>query len=111
VIGLSKRAQISRKQRNLVNVKFNLLNWILDTSSIVLVLVSSEYFQIVYLLVISIGHPLLYMMGMEQNRKDTQNYFKSRIGVFQRPGTISINYMSLQLKPMADAIVMPADSY
>ena len=84
--GLSERVLMSRKRRNLVNVKFNLFNWILDTSCILLVLVSSEEFQIVYLLFISCGPPLLYFMGMEDNRKATKNYFHSRMRIFRTRG-------------------------
>ena len=86
VVGLSERARMSRKQRNLVNVKFNLLNWILDTVSLGLVMISGEDFQIVYLLVISCGHPLLYLLGIAVDRKDTENYSKSNIRIFKRQG-------------------------
>ena len=85
-LGLSKRAITSRKQTNLVNIKFNLFNWILDTSSVVLVLVSGDSFTIVYLLVISCGPPLLYFLGIQENRQNTRNFVQSRIRVFEKAG-------------------------
>ena len=87
-LGLSERARNSRKQRNLVNVKFNLLNWILDTVSLGLVMISGEDYQIIYLLVISCGHPHLYLMGIQEEREETKNYSKSKIRIFQRKGKL-----------------------
>ena len=85
-LGLSKRALQSRKQTNLVNIKCNLFYWILDTSSVVLVLVSGDSFAIVYLLVISCGPPLLYFLGIQENRQNTRNFFQSQVRVFEKEG-------------------------
>ena len=86
VSGLSERAKISRKQRNLVSVQFNLLNWMLDTVSLGLVMISGEDYQIVYLLVISCGNPLLYLLGIVVDRKNTEQYSKSNIRIFKSQG-------------------------
>ena len=88
VSGLSERAKISRKQRNLVSVKFNLLNWMLDTVSLGLVMISGEDYQIVYLLVISCGNPLFYILGIVVDRKNEENFSKSNIRIFKRQGQL-----------------------
>ena len=85
VCGLSERARNKRKIRNLITIKFNLFSWILDTASILLVIISSD-FDILYLLVTSCGPPILYFLGMEENRRNTRNYFMSCIKVFERNG-------------------------
>ena len=85
-VGLSQRASTSRKRRNLVAAKFNLFNWILETASILLVVVSSRDFQMLYIFCISCGPPLLYFFGMEENRRAAEDYIKSNIRVFNKVG-------------------------
>ena len=85
VSGLTERARNLRKIRNLVNFKFNMFAWILDTASILLVIASSE-FQILYLLVTSCGPPILYFLGMEENRRVTRNFFISCKRLFKING-------------------------
>ena len=85
VCGLSERNRNKRRTRNLVTIKFNLLSWILDTTSILLVIIS-KHFNILYLLVNSCGPPVIYFLGMEENRIITINYFISCMRVFKRNG-------------------------
>ena len=75
---------MSRKQRNLVSIKFNLFTWILETTSILLVVVSAQDFKMLYIFCISCGPPLLYFMGIEDNRRAAQEYIKSNIRVFNK---------------------------
>ena len=90
-LGLSEEAMTSRKKRNLVSVKFNFLNWLLETYSIFLVSISIN-FDFLYIFFISCGPPLLYFMGIEENRKAAQEYFKSNIQVFKKNNQIAANF-------------------
>ena len=75
-----------------MSVKFNLLNWILDTVSLGLVMISGEDYQIVYLLVISCGHPLLYLLGIVADRKNEEEFSKSTIRIFKRQGQGQLDF-------------------
>ena len=69
-----------RKNRNLVTMKFNMINWVLETFSTILVLKEvNRIFYILYLFVNSTGTPLVYYLGIEENRKPAQEYFRSNI--------------------------------
>ena len=58
--GLSITARKTRRTRNLVSMKFNIMNWLLETVSTVLVLIGeNRFFTILYLLVNSCGTPLV----------------------------------------------------
>ena len=84
-VGLSERASNSRKRRNLVNLKFNLFTWILETASVLVVIVDrGDNFKIFYILCVSCGPPLLYFMGIEENRRAAKEYIKSNIRVFNK---------------------------
>ena len=37
-----------------------------------------------YVLVISCGTPLIYLVGIEENRRKTQEYFKSNMRIFTK---------------------------
>ena len=65
-------------------MKYNLLNWILDTVSLGLVMISSKDYQIFYLLGISCGNPILYLLGIRDDRKNSAEYSKSNIRIFRR---------------------------
>ena len=83
VPGLSSNARQIRKHRNIVTMKFNMFNWILETLINILILSSSDrIFTILYILVMSCGTPLVYFMGIEENRKQAKEHFKSNIRVF-----------------------------
>ena len=83
-IGLSEAARLSRKQRNLVTIKCNLFNWILETTSILFVIVSPKN-NFLYIFCMNCGPPILYFMGVAENRQASGEYFKSRIRVFNKP--------------------------
>ena len=62
VIGLSTAAKIARKRRNLVTMRFNMINWLLETVSLILVIIKdNEFLTIFYLLVNSCGTPLVIL--------------------------------------------------
>ena len=82
-LGLSKASLKRRKHRNVVSFKFNLFTWIWETCSISIAALGPEY-QLFYLLSISCGPPLLYFIGIEENRRAAAAYIKSNIRVFKR---------------------------
>ena len=60
---------MKRKNRNLVSMKFNIINWLLDLAVTVLVVFNKHKFVTgLYIFVISCGTPLVYFMGIEENR-------------------------------------------
>ena len=82
-LGLTDVARISRKQRNLVNIKYNLFQWILETTSILFVVISPKN-NFIYLFCMNCGPPILYFLGIAENRKATEEYLKSKIIVFDK---------------------------
>ena len=44
IAGLSENARSKRKQRNVVTMKFNMINYLLETLSLILLLTVDDYF-------------------------------------------------------------------
>ena len=68
-------------------MKCNFFTWVLETSSILVVIVSSKPHAtttILYILCVSCGPPLLYFMGIEENRRAAEEYIKANIRVFHK---------------------------
>ena len=85
VSGISENARKKRKNRNLVTMKFNLLNWLLEIISTLMVLIDiNRFFTLLYVVVGSCGTPLVYFIGIEENRKCVQEYFKLSIRISKR---------------------------
>ena len=83
--GLSVSARNARWTRNLVSMRFNMINWLLETVSTSLVLVGeNKFFTILYLLVNSCGTPLVYYLGIEDNRREAREHFQSHVRIFKR---------------------------
>ena len=84
ITGLSTQAKMTRKKRNLVSTKFNMFNCLLEGGAGLIVFMVKEkiLFNILYLLVTSCGTPLVYYLGMEENRRKAREYFQSRIRIF-----------------------------
>ena len=83
--GLSISARNARRTRNLVSMRFNMINWLLETVSTSLVLVGeNRFFTILYLLVNSCGTPLVYYLGIEDNRREAREHFQSHVRIFKR---------------------------
>ena len=82
-VGLSKAAVMLRKRRNLVTMKFNLFTWIWETSSMLIVGLNNDL-RTLYSLSISCGPPLLYFIGIEENRRITEEFFKANIRIFRK---------------------------
>ena len=69
VPGLSYNAKKNRRNRNLVSMKFNLVNWMFESLSTLLVFVNINRFSgLFYVLVMSCGTPIIYLIGIEENR-------------------------------------------
>ena len=81
VAGISSSSRKQRRNRNLVTMKFNLVNWILETCTTILVAIVPpyRYFTLLYILVNSCGTPLVYFLGIEENRTMAKEYLKANI--------------------------------
>ena len=92
VNGLSSSEKTRRKRRNLVSMQFNMFNWLLETVSLILVhFSSSPFITIVYLLVTSCGTPLVYYLGIEENRQKAKEYFQSRMRILKKEEAAHVN--------------------
>ena len=77
VVGLSDNAKKRRKHRNVVTMKFNLINYLVETLSGILFLVVKNFFvDLLYLLLNCCGTPLVYYLGIEENRKQAEQYIR-----------------------------------
>ena len=77
VVGLSDNAKKRRKHRNVVTMKFNLINYLVETLSGILFLVVKNFFvDLLYLLLNCCGTPLVYYLGIEENRKQAEMYIR-----------------------------------
>ena len=80
--GLSTAAKTKRKRRNLVTTRFN---WILETVGLIpVIFLEKQIFTILYLLVTSCGTPLVYYLGIEDNRQKAKEYFQSRMRILKK---------------------------
>ena len=96
--GLSHVSLKRRRNQNLVTMKFNMINWALETlTTLTLFLVSSTSppTLILYVTVMSCGTPIVYFMGIEENRQRAQDYFRSNMRIFVRSSRISPSQQSL----------------
>jgi len=78
---------MKRRNRNLVTMKFHMFNWILETLSTILVLIDlnlNRFSTLIYIFTISYGTPLVYFMGIEENRKMAQEHFRANMRVFSK---------------------------
>ena len=68
--GISEDQRSKRRKRNLVTMKFNMINWMIETVSIIMiVIVPDDLVFTLYILLNSCATPLVYIFGMEENRK------------------------------------------
>ena len=85
VPGLSEKAKLKRKNNNLVTMKYNLIISILSiVSSLIFLIIRNRISTMVLLFVISCGSPLVYLMGIEENRKNAKKLLKSNLEVFDK---------------------------
>ena len=76
VPGIRNSARNKRKNRNLVTMKINMINWSLEiiTTLLVAILHPYRYFTLLYILVNSCGTPLFYFLGIEENKTMAKSY-------------------------------------
>ena len=73
-------------------MQFNMINWLLETVSLILVMMKGNLmFTILYLLVTSCGTPLVYYLGIEENRQKAREYFQSRMRIFRKNRVMGAN--------------------
>ena len=66
-------------------MKFNMINWVLETIVNILILIDdSRLSTILYVFIMSVGTPLVYFMGIEENRQIAKEHFKSHIKIFKK---------------------------
>ena len=82
--GLSSSAKALRKRRNLVSVRFNMINWLVESVSLIIFISENPLFKILYLLVNSCCTPLVYYLGIEENRRMARDCFQSRMRIFRK---------------------------
>ena len=70
VKGISEESRSKRRNRNLVTMKFNLMNWMIETFSLLLVIIfqGDDIATIIYILLNSCTTPLIYLFGLEKNQ-------------------------------------------
>ena len=74
-----------RRKQNLVSMQFDMISCLVETVSLFLVIFDDyEFFTILYLLITSCGAPLVYYLGIEDNRLKAREYFQSRIRIFRK---------------------------
>ena len=88
-----------RKNGNLVSMKLNMFNWMLETvTTLMMFLFINRFSTPLYFLVNSCGTPLLYVMGIEENRKMAKEYFKYRMRIFSKKPGIKKDWAPLMTK-------------
>ena len=90
VPGLSEKAKLKRKNNNLVTMKYNLIISILSiVSSLIFLIIRNRISTMVLLFVISCGSPIVYLMGIEENRKNTKKLLKLKLEIFDKKESTS----------------------
>ena len=84
--GLSAEARQRRKNRNLVSMRFNLINWALDTLVLILsAQLINRFVHVFFFLVNSCGTPVIYYLGIEDNRKQMKELYKNQFQKEENP--------------------------
>ena len=93
VKGLSQTAKLNRKNRNLVTMKYNMMNCALETvSTILLLYFYNDLSVIVYILVLSLGTPLVYIIGIKESKNVSKQASLPQVKAFaKRPGPKVLN--------------------
>ena len=83
---MSDAAKKRRKRRNVVTMKFNLINYVVETVGAIMCLVVKNFFvDLLYLLFNWCSTPLVYYLGMEENRNKAEEYIRSNTCLRSRP--------------------------
>ena len=77
---LCKASLQRRRLQSLVSLKFNLVQWIMETIvSIAIFLFESIYSGIFSIFIMSCGTPLIYYIAIEENRRKTIEFIQEKI--------------------------------
>ena len=72
-----------------------MLNCVLETISfLIVVFIRNHLTDILYLFVVSVGSPIVYFMGIEENRKIAKQVFKSRMRIFEKKTKVKIIHIN-----------------
>ena len=86
-------------------MKFNMFNWILETVSTFMVLIFiNRIITLIYILIMSSGTPIVYFMGIEENRNKAKEYFKSNMRIFSSGKVQPSSEQPIQTKSQQDTI-------
>ena len=73
-------------------MQFILINWLVETVSLILVMMGQrQILMYLYLLVTSCGTPLVYYLGIEENRQKAKEYFQSRMRILKKEEAAHVN--------------------
>ena len=68
-----------------------MINWVLKTIVNILIMFNfSILSKIIYITIMSVGTPLVYFMGIEDNRKKAKEHFKSHIKIFKKKNQVEV---------------------
>ena len=92
----------STVRRNLVSMRYNVANTLLEMVGLVLVVVllavsNHEIAHILYILFTNVSTPLIYYRAMENNKKEDQLEAKSNIRLFKRKKTANVDTTTTDL--------------
>ena len=78
--GINEDTRKVRNRKNLVTTRMNLLIWICETlSGVLLLLTGSKVFVIAYFLIPNAVSPILYYVGIEMNRQAVKKHVKQLV--------------------------------
>ena len=98
VPGLNEVSRRKRNRRNIVTMKFNMINWSLETLINISALSTNALLQhILYVTTMSLGTPLVYVMGIEENRKLAKEHFKQHIRIFKKNNKVEIDNNNVEV--------------
>ena len=84
-----------------------MLNCVLETISfLIVVFIRNHLTDILYLFVVSVGSPIVYFMGIEENRKIAKQVFKSRMRIFEKKTKVKIIHINKWTKMLNKYILM-----
>ena len=112
--GISSSSKVLRKSRNLVSMRFNMFNWMLEVVSVLLVMIGENpmlenfhnlvnscgtpvvfFYKYFFLILTCIYLLLIYFLGIEENRKLARIHFRRQMRMFTRK-KVSANETSLE---------------
>ena len=91
--GLTESTQLARKSKNLVTTRYNLLIWICELlCGLVVFIPGSNLFLILYHFLPATLSPVLYFLGIEDNRRAMRSRIKEMMSELQKKGNFPDNF-------------------